>query len=78
MLADVANLPTRGIRITPSFRSDLIKALRKESKQLKDISTNFRRLIPDLRIVSFIEQTTMLVLKDRVRRLYIPVMRTAG
>jgi len=65
-LATLINVPTKGIGLSLSVRSDLLKALKKESKELKDISTNFRKLIPDLRIVSFIEQTVMLRLNERI------------
>jgi hypothetical protein len=68
-LAAVANVPKSGIGLSPSVRSDLLKALQKKSKELKNSSTSFRNVIPDLRIVSFIEQTAMLKLKDRVRDL---------
>jgi hypothetical protein len=68
-LAAVANVPKSGIGLSPSVRSDLLKALQKKSKELKNSSTSFRNVIPDLRIVSFIEQTAMLKLKDRVHDL---------
>ena len=77
-LAAVANLPMKGIGLTPTFRSDLLKALRKESKELKYISTSFRKLIPDLRIVSFVEQTTMLIWKDRARDLSFELLEDCG
>ena len=65
-MASIANIPTKGIGLSPSVRSDLLKTLRKESKELKEVSTNFRKVLPDLRIVSFVEKKTMLKLNRLV------------
>lgn len=48
------------------MRSDLIKALEKDSQVLKDISTNFRNQTSNIHIASFIEQDITPPLKSRV------------
>ena len=65
-MASIVNTPTRGLGLSPTVRSDLLKGLEKESKELYDISTSFRKLLPDLRIVSFVEKRTMLNLNKLV------------
>jgi hypothetical protein len=66
-LLSIINVPTKGIGLSSSVRSDLLKALRKESKELRDISTNFAKVIPDLKVVSFVEKKTMSIMDRLVR-----------
>jgi hypothetical protein len=48
------------------MRSDLIENLKKDSKVLEDIATNFRKQTNSLQIASFIEQDITPPLKSRV------------
>ena len=52
------------------IRFDLLKHLQKESKELKDISTSFRRVNPDLKIVSFVEEKVMPISNGLVRLVF--------
>jgi hypothetical protein len=57
VLTAIANVALAGAsRFVGSMRSDLIKSLERDSKILKDISTNFRHQTGDIKIASFIEQ----------------------
>ena len=67
VLASIANVALAGTsRFVGSMRSDLIKSLEKDSKILKDISTNFRNHTRDIKIASFIEQNRTPPAKNRV------------
>ena len=66
-MAAIANFPTKSIGLSPTIRYDLLKVLEKESKELKDISTSFRKVNPNIRIVSFVEKKTMLKFNKLVR-----------
>jgi hypothetical protein len=67
VLTSIANVALAGTsRFIGSARSDLIKSLEKDSKMLKDISTNFRDQTRDIKIASFIEQNRIPPAKNRV------------
>ena len=68
VLTNIANVALVGTsRFVGSMRSDLIKSLEKDSKILKDISTNFRNQTRDIMIASFVEQKLTPPAKTRVR-----------
>lgn len=67
VLTGIANIALSGTsRFVGSMRSDLIKALGKDSQVLKDISTNFRHQARNFHIASFIEQDITPPTKSRV------------
>jgi hypothetical protein len=67
VLTSIANVALAGpSRFVGLMRSDLIKSLKKDSKILKDISTNFRNQTRDIKIASFIEQSRTPPSKNRV------------
>jgi len=60
-LASYASLPIMSIvkKAAGKPRKDLVKVLEKESKALKEISTNFRNSRKNIKIASFVEQAIM-------------------
>ncbi|KAH8745409.1 hypothetical protein BGZ57DRAFT_862505 [Hyaloscypha finlandica] len=67
VLTGIANLALTGTsRFVGSMRLDLIKNLKKDSKVLEDIATNFRKQTSSLQIASFIEQDITPPLKSRI------------
>ena len=68
VLTSIANIALSGSsRLIGAMRSDLIKTLQKDSKILKDISTDFRNQTQSMKIASFIEQSVTSPAKSRVR-----------
>lgn len=68
VLTSIANLALSGTsRFVGAMRSDLIKALEKDSKNLKELSTSFRNQTRCMKIASFIEQSRTPPAKSRVR-----------
>jgi hypothetical protein len=68
VLTRIANVALSGSsRFVGAMRSDLIKALEKDSKILKDISTDFRNQTRSIKIASFIEQSLTPPANLRVR-----------
>lgn len=68
VLTSIANVALSGTtRFVGAMRSDLIKALEKDSKILKDVSTSFRNQARSIKIASFIEQSLTPPAKSRVR-----------
>jgi ankyrin repeat domain-containing protein 50 len=66
VLTSIANVALAGTsRFVGSMRSDLIKSLERDSKILKDVSTNFRNQTHDIKIASFIEQDRTPPAKNR-------------
>jgi hypothetical protein len=66
-LGDIVNLSLKGTSLfTGGVRSDLLKSLKKGSKELQSISRDFRHHTKDIHIYSFIEQSLMKGLKTRV------------
>jgi hypothetical protein len=67
VLTSIANVALSGTsRFVGNMRSDLIKALEKDSKILKEISTSFRHQARSMKIASFIEQSLTPPAKSRV------------
>jgi hypothetical protein len=67
VLTGIANVALTGTsRFVGHMRSDLIKALEKDSQVLKDISVNFRHQASNFHIASFIEQDITPPAKSRV------------
>ena len=67
ILTSIVNVALTGTsRVVGSMRSDLIKAIEKDSPVLKDISTNFRHLTRNIKVASFIEQDITPPSKKRV------------
>lgn len=67
MLADIVNVALAGTsRFVGSMQSDRIRSLQKDSKILKEISTNFRNQARTIKIASFIEQIATPPAKKRV------------
>lgn len=68
VLTSIANVALSGTsRFVGAMRSDLIKALQKDSKILKEISTSFRNQTQCMKIASFIEQSFTPPAKSIVR-----------
>jgi len=59
-----ASLPI--VTITGKARKDLIKGLEKDAKPLVEISNNFRNLVKDIKIASFVEKSFIPPLKKVV------------
>jgi len=79
VLTSIANVALAGTsRFVGSMRSDLIKSLEKDSKILKDISTNFRGQTRDIKIASFIEQNRTPPAKNRIVDDISGIMDIAG
>ena len=67
ILSSILNIALTGTsRLVGSMRSDLIKAIEKDSQILKDISTTFRNLTRNIKVASFIEQKITPPSKKRV------------
>jgi hypothetical protein len=67
VVTGIANLALTGTsRFVGRMRSDLIENLKKDSKVLEDIATNFRKQTNSFQIASFIEQDITPPLKSRV------------
>ena len=67
VLASIANIALAGTsRFTGSIRTDLIESLKRDSEDLKGISTDFRNQIGNVKIASFIETSTTPPAKTRV------------
>lgn len=67
VLTSIANVALSGTsRFARHMRSDLIKALEKDSQILKEISISFRHKASNFHIASFIEQDITPPTKSRV------------
>lgn len=67
VVTGIANLALTGTsRFVGRMRSDLIENLKKDSKVLEDIATNFRKQTNSFQIASFIEQDITPPLKSRI------------
>ena len=67
ILSNIANVAfAASSSFSGSFRSDLLNALEKGSIELKSISQQFKHLMANIRVVSFLEQNVMVPLKKRV------------
>ncbi|KAI9774712.1 MAG: hypothetical protein M1839_001673 [Geoglossum umbratile] len=79
VLTSIANMALAGTsRFIGSARSDLIKSLEKDSKMLKDISTDFRDQTRDIKVASFIEQNCTPPAKNRIVDDISGIMGVAG
>jgi hypothetical protein len=67
VLTSIANVALSGSsRFVGAMRPDLIKVLQKDSKILKEISTDFRNQTKSMKVASFIEQSLTPPAKLRV------------
>jgi hypothetical protein len=67
VLASIANVALAGTSgLIGSIRTDLIESLKKDSEDLKGISTDFRNQMGNMKIASFIETSTTIPAKTRV------------
>jgi ankyrin repeat domain-containing protein 50 len=74
VLASIANIALAGTsRFIGSIRTDLIESLKRDSGDLKKISTDFRNQMENIRIASFIETRTTPPVKTRVSTPFIKI-----
>jgi hypothetical protein len=76
VLASIANIALAGTSgFIGSIRADLIESLKKDSEDLKGISTDFRNQMGNMKIASFIETSATPPSKTRVASLLIILCR---
>ena len=67
ILSNIANIAfAASSSFSGSFRGDLLNALEKGSIELKSISQQFKHLMANIRVVSFLEQNVTVPLKNQV------------